>query len=54
MKKNLTVRLDDNYIKKAKIRAILENTNLSKVVEGFLKEYAAKADIEKVKRLNDS
>lgn len=41
--------MEENLIKNAKVRAILEDTNLSKVMEEFLKDYAKDVDINKAK-----
>jgi hypothetical protein len=40
VKKNLTLRLDSRLIRAAKIRALMEGTTLTKVVEKFLIEYS--------------
>ena len=39
MKRRLTVSLNEDLAKKAKIKAITENTNLSAMIEELLSEY---------------
>lgn len=49
-KRNLTLTIDETVIKNAKVRAIFENTLLSKVVEEFLIEYSSKFDINEAEK----
>ena len=37
---NLTIVVDDETLKRARIRAIQENTSVNAVVRGYLREYA--------------
>ena len=39
MKKKFTTTIDEEFIKKAKIKAIEENTSVAELIEKLLKEY---------------
>lgn len=49
MKKRVTITLDENVVKKAKIKAIGEDSNLSATIERLLVEY-----IESIKKENQT
>jgi len=49
-KKNFTLRLDEEIIKSAKMRAILEGTNVSAVIEEFLMNYAKSIEVTRNKK----
>lgn len=51
MKKRLTVSLEEDLAKKAKIRAITENTNLSAIIEGLLSEYLDASEKNKTNKI---
>lgn len=44
IKRRLTVSLNEDLAKKAKIKAITENTNLSAIIERLLSEYLDTSD----------
>ncbi len=44
---NLTITADEQTIRKARIRALNENTSVNAVVNAFLREYAQEADKQK-------
>ena len=39
MKKRITITIDPNVIKAAKIKAVEDNTNLSALIEKLLRQY---------------
>ncbi len=47
MKKRVTVTLDENVVKQAKIKAIGEDTNLSATIEKLLVEYVKSTEDKK-------
>lgn len=47
MKKRVTITLDENVVKQAKIKAINEDTNFSATIEKLLKEYLASSENQK-------
>jgi predicted HicB family RNase H-like nuclease len=44
MKQKLTLYVDEKLVQKAKVRAVLQKTSLSQIVEGLLGEYLAKSE----------
>jgi hypothetical protein len=44
---NLTISVDEEVLKRARIRALEEDTSVNAVLGGFLKEYARLDDIRK-------
>ena len=46
---NLTLTIDEDVLRRARIRAIERNTSVNAVVREFLESYAGKDDLERAK-----
>ena len=47
---NLTLTIDADILRRARVRAIQQNTSVNAVVRGFLESYAGKDDLERAKQ----
>lgn len=48
---NLTISVDEEVLKRARIRALEENTSVNAVLGGFLKEYVRLEEVRRKRRL---